>query len=444
MHTQCSLTFRKDGNNIENPYAHMLGRYMTCWQIHCWEHGQELAVAYRDFTGCSLMPGVPLKYMPGMRAGQSKEKEAVVAARHVQLSRLDDWEKYWLGADYGVTARAWRFINSGAKGSEEVALKHTPQFGKLLPENIQEDLDSYYTKLLESDPNFELDSSDSDDDDADDDTADDAEDDEDEGTPGSDTASVVRVEDDLSGEVEEEDNDYEMDEFDNDDTIVVHAGDNSLADNVPLTIDGNTPTGDRLPSPVDDASTPTDDVLQPVDDNPPPTNGIPAPTDNILPPIHDASSLIDNIPPPLDDVDDALTPIEDTPSPIDVDPLPLTNDGPPLSADMDSLSTPIDNIPPPIGVDAPPLMNAGSSPADDIPPLVLSQEDVAMHEPDQNAEVDTDVLTLSGMFNFPHPQVTRIYRLADIRYYYFPHIATSSNLSDVMQCSYFWKPRNRC
>ena len=167
---------------------------MLCWQIHRWEHEHELIFAYRDFTDCSLMPGVPLKFMPGMRAGKSKEKEAVANARHVQLSDLNGWERYWHGAEYTATARTWRFINSGAKGSEGVALKHTPQFGELLPENIQEDLDSYYSKLLDSDPNFKLDSSDSEDEGEDEDE--DADDGEDQSVAGSDTASIVRVEDD--------------------------------------------------------------------------------------------------------------------------------------------------------------------------------------------------------------------------------------------------------
>ena len=417
QHTQCSQTFRKDGNNIENPYAHMLARYMLSWQIHYFEQGKDLIIAYRDFTGCSLMPGVPLKFMPGMRAGKSKEKEAVAVARSTRLSTLKNWEEYWLGADYEVMARTWRFINSGAKGSEEVALKRTPQFGELLPENIQQDIDSYYEKLVRLDPEFKLSDLDDDDDDDDDDEDDDddgrgggANDDENQSVAGSDTTSAARVEDDLNGVVGDDDNADEIDEFDNDDTIVVvHSDNTSLVDDAPLISDGNVssvnvndaslpynaPTSNLLPPPVDDAPPPIDDAPPSINDTLPPTNDFAPSFANVLSPTHVASVFI---PPSADDIDDVLTPIDDSPSPIDVDVRPLTNDGPSVE-DVDDVLPPVDDIPLPIDADVPPLVNDQPPPAadSDVPPPVPPQEDVVMHESDQDAEVEPDALNLSGM-----------------------------------------------
>ena len=384
----------------------MLARYMLSWQIHYFLHGEELIIAYRDFTGCSLMPGVPLKFMPGMRAGKSKEHEAVVAGRATQLSTLGDWETYWQGADYGVMARTWRFINSGAKGSEEVALKRTPQFGELLPENIQQDIDSYYEKLIQVDPNFHL--SDSEDEDEDEDAVNDN---EDQSVTDSYTTSAARVEDDLNDLVGDDDNDHEMDEFDNDDTIVIaHSGNTPLVGDVPPVAYDNAPSvndaslpynalvDNPLPPPVDDPLPIIDDTLPPIDDTLSPTTNIVPSIINVPAPIHVASV---SIPPPADDVDDVLTPIDETPSPIDeipppidVDVHPSTNDGPSAEV-VDDVLLPIDDIPSPVTADVPPLVNDRPPSAAEVP--IPSQENVVMHEPDQDVEVGPNSLTLSGM-----------------------------------------------
>ena len=313
------------------------------------------------------MPGVPLKYMPGMRAGKSKEKKAVAVARVVELSNLKGWEKYWHGIDYKTMARTWRYLNSEAKGSLEAALKNTPQFGAPLPDDIQNDIDSYYEKLLKSDPTFKLKSDDKDDEDEDDDE--DSEMDEDEGedegeddqsVPGSSTSSVVGSEVDLDDAGELDDISHETDEHDDDTITPPGPSDTLLAGNP------SPSTDDVLPS-VADAPSPIDDVLPSIDDVLPPTNATPSPIDTTLPSIDNASAPIDNAPPSTDSmfsfVDGPLTPIESTPSPIDV-----------------SLST-----------------NDDPSPTNDAPLPTSPQADIIMHDSDQNADGDVDAMTLSGM-----------------------------------------------
>ena len=358
----------------------MLARYMLCWQIHRWERDEPLITAYRDFTGCSLMPGVPLKYMPGMRAGKSKEHKAVAIGRVNELTTMSDWKKRWHGADYTATVKAWRYYNSGSKDGKKVALKHTPPIGALLPDDIQKDLDSYYEKLIQSDRSFDIsklnDSSDDDDDDEDDDDDDDDDSDDNESVPVSGTPSVVGPEDNPSDIEVGDDLSDETDEFDNDDTIVLaHSTDTPLVTDAPSVIGDN---ADLVNADPTDIPPPIGDILPPIDVTLPPTNGMPPPIDTTLPPINDTSASVDDTPPPADEglslVDDPLTPLENTPSPIDVDFPPPTADGHP--------------------------------PASDVPPPMHPQEDTAMHELDQDADGDTNVMTLSGMF-LPQSASTR-------------------------------------
>ena len=344
----------------------MLARYMLCWQIHRWERDEPLITAYRDFTGCSLMPGVPLKYMPGMRAGKSKEHKAVAIGRVNELTTMSDWKKRWHGADYTATVKAWRYYNSGSKDGKKVALKHTPPIGALLPDDIEKDLDSYYEKLSQSDPSFDTSKlNDSSDDDGDGDGDDD---DDDESVPVSGTPSVVGPEDNPGDiEVGDDIND-ETDEFDNDDTIVLaHSADTPLVADAPSVIGDNASSLNADPT---DVPPPIGDILPSIDATLPPTNDAPLPIDTTLPPINDTSASVDNAPPPADEglpfVDDPLTPLEDTPSPINVDFPPPTDDG--------------------------------HSPVSDVPSPMPPQEDIVMPESDQAADGDTNVMTLSGMF----------------------------------------------
>ena len=387
----------------------MLARYMLCWQIHRWERDEPLIIAYRDFTGCSLMPGVPLKYMPGMRAGKSKEHKALAIGRVDELTTMSRWKERWLGADYQSTATTWRYFNSGSKDAKRIALKHTPPLGALLPDDIQKDLDSYYEKLAKLDASFktsELDSSDddTDDNDNDDNDTDDNDTDDNESVPVSGTPSVVGPEDNPDDTEEGDDISDETDEFDNEDTIaLLHSEDTPLA--------AGAPSVDADPN---DIPPPIDDILPSIDVALPPTNGTPPPIDITLPPINDTSASIDNVPPSADEgfslVDDPLTPLENTPEPIDVDLPPPTDNGP--------------------------------SPVSDVPSQIHPQEDIVMHESEQDADGDTNAMTLSGMSITSICKHSELMALPNTRYHCLPYVAISPNHSDVRWNAYRFRWSN--